>query len=127
MARDNGVTSLIQPPAAAGAAGCGVSGSLGERHSPPPADADFARRYAQVFTPALAHYSPLVVDRAEGSYLYTCDGRRYLDLGSGIATTNVGHSHPQVLAAAGAQLRRVTHVSITAYHEAPLALAERLV
>src|SRR5436190_11127920 len=123
MARDNGVTSLIQPPAAAGA----VRDDVGERHSPPPADADFARRYAQVFTPALAHYSPLIVERAQGSFLYTPDGRRYLDLGSGIATTNVGHSHPRVIAAAEAQLRRVTHVSITAYHEAPLALAERLV
>jgi 4-aminobutyrate aminotransferase len=96
------------------------------QHSPPPADAAFARRYARVFTPALAHYSPLIVERAEGAYLYARDGRRYLDLGSGIATTNVGHSHPRVVAAAEAQLRRVTHLSITAYHEAPLALAERL-
>ena len=97
------------------------------RSSPPPGDAEFARRYARVFAPALARYSPLIVERAEGAYLYAHDGRAYLDLGSGIATTNLGHSHPLVIAAAEAQLRKALHLSITAYHEAPLALAERLV
>jgi 4-aminobutyrate aminotransferase len=96
-------------------------------HSPPAADASFAERYRRVFTPALAHYSPLIVERAEGSYLYARDGRRYLDLGSGIGTINVGHSHPRVVTAAQAQLQQVTHLSITAYHDAPLALAEQLV
>src|SRR5438105_3367438 len=52
MARDNGVTSLIQPPEAAGA----VRRDVGERHSPPPADADFARRYAPVVPPPVAAY-----------------------------------------------------------------------
>ena len=110
MVRDKGVTT----PAPRGS-------------SPPPTDAVFAQRYERVFTPALAHYSPLVVERAQGAYLYTAGGRRYLDLASGIATTNLGHGHPRVVAAAEQQLRRVIHLSITAYHEAPLVLAERLV
>src|SRR5690242_8103258 len=130
MARDNGVTALDFPSTADGYAAHDdariPTHTYRPDQSPLPADPALAERYARVFTPALAHYSPLVVERAEGSYLYTRDGQRYLDLGSGIATTNVGHSHPQVVAAAEAQLRRVTHLSITAYHEAPIALAERL-
>jgi 4-aminobutyrate aminotransferase len=100
---------------------------LGGQGSPAPEDPELARRYAAVIAPALAHYSPLVVERAQGAYLYTSGGGRYLDLGSGIATTNLGHSHPEVVAAVEAQLHRVTHLSITAYHEAPVALAEHLV
>ncbi len=96
------------------------------RRSPLPADPAFARRYKRVFTPALAHYSPLIVERAEGAYLFARDGRRYLDLGSGIATTNLGHCHPRVVAAAQAQLAQLMHLSITAYCEPPLRLAERL-
>src|SRR5262245_17787909 len=120
MVRDDGVTVVAGPP------GPG-DGTDAAPSSPPPADPGLARRYARVITPALAHYSPLVVERAEGAYLYTAGGGRYLDLGSGIATTNLGHGHPEVLAAAEAQLRRVVHLSITAYNEAPVALAEALV
>ncbi len=52
----------------------------------------------------LYRYTPLVIDRAQGSYLYAVDGRRYLDFASGIAVTNLGHGHPQVLKAAHEQL-----------------------
>ncbi len=51
-----------------------------------------------VLMPSFAGDWPLLpVTHAEGAYLYTSDGKRYLDFTSGIAVTNVGHGHPRVL------------------------------
>ncbi|MEX0600527.1 MAG: aminotransferase class III-fold pyridoxal phosphate-dependent enzyme, partial [Rhodothermales bacterium] len=41
----------------------------------------------------------LVVDRAEGPYLYLQDGRRIIDMISGIAVSSLGHGHPAVVQA----------------------------
>jgi 4-aminobutyrate aminotransferase len=74
----------------------------------------------------LYRYTPIVVDRAQGSYLYGVDGRRYLDFASGIGVTNLGHGHPAVIAAAKAQLDRVVHTSVVAHHQPAIELAERI-
>ena len=42
--------------------------------------------------------SDLAFERGEGSYLYTADGRRYLDFAAGIAVNALGHCHPHVVA-----------------------------
>lgn len=52
----------------------------------------------------------LEVDRAEGCYIWDKAGKRYLDLISGIAVTNIGHRHPHVIQAIKAQLDRYQHV-----------------
>ena len=49
--------------------------------------------------------------RGEGVYLYDDTGRQYLDFGSGIAVTSVGHSHPKWVAALQAQAATLTHCS----------------
>jgi acetylornithine/N-succinyldiaminopimelate aminotransferase len=49
--------------------------------------------------------------RGEGSWLWTTDGRRMLDFGSGIAVTGLGHAHPHLLAALTEQGSRLWHVS----------------
>jgi 4-aminobutyrate aminotransferase/(S)-3-amino-2-methylpropionate transaminase len=70
---------------------------------------------------------PIVIDRAEGAYLWDTDGRRYLDFVGGIGVLNVGHNHPRVVAAVKAQLRRVTHTAFqVAAYERYITLAERL-
>ena len=74
----------------------------------------------------LYRYTPLVIDRAQGSYLYTVEGRRYLDFASGIAVTNLGHGHPVVIEAAKAQLDKVVHTSVVAHHQPAIQLAERI-
>jgi len=43
--------------------------------------------------------NPLAVERAEGVYFYTTDGKRYLDFNSQLMSVNIGHSHPKVLEA----------------------------
>ncbi|MCB1833250.1 MAG: aminotransferase class III-fold pyridoxal phosphate-dependent enzyme, partial [Geminicoccaceae bacterium] len=39
----------------------------------------------------------LVFERGEGAWLYTNDGRKFLDFASGIAVTGLGHAHPHLV------------------------------
>ena len=41
--------------------------------------------------------APLAFVKGEGSWLIAEDGRRYLDLGSGIAVNALGHAHPALV------------------------------
>jgi len=58
--------------------------------------------------------SPFLIDveRAEGIYLYSPSGKRYIDLISGIAVSNVGHGHPKVIRAVKAQVEKHLHVMV---------------
>jgi len=76
--------------------------------------------------PVLYRYTPLVIDHAQGSYLFARDGRRYLDFTCGIGVTNLGHGHPHVVEAAHQQVDRLIHISVVAHHEPMIALAEKL-
>ncbi len=53
----------------------------------------------------------LAFERGEGAWLYTADGRRYLDFGAGIATSSLGHHNAHLIAAITEQAARVMHVS----------------
>ncbi|MBC6989474.1 aspartate aminotransferase family protein [Hymenobacter sp. BT491] len=54
----------------------------------------------------------LEIERAEGVYMYGFDGRRYLDLISGIGVSNVGHRHPRVIQAIKDQLDKYLHLMV---------------
>ncbi len=54
----------------------------------------------------------VMVDRAEGPWIYTPEGRRYLDLLSGIGVANLGHTHPAVVEAVRRQNERHHHVMV---------------
>ncbi|NJM84120.1 MAG: aspartate aminotransferase family protein [Tabrizicola sp.] len=66
-----------------------------------------------MITPVLPTYNraPLAFVKGEGSWLIAEDGRRYLDLGSGIAVTALGHAHPAMVETITAQAGRLWHVS----------------
>ena len=53
----------------------------------------------------------LAFERGEGAYLFSADGRRYLDFASGIAVTGLGHSHPRLVAALNEQAGKLWHCS----------------
>ncbi|WP_238364785.1 aspartate aminotransferase family protein [Mesobacterium pallidum] len=55
--------------------------------------------------------APLSFARGEGSWLIEADGRRFLDLGAGIAVNALGHAHPALVAALTEQASKVWHVS----------------
>ena len=54
----------------------------------------------------------LEIDRAEGVYLYAQDGKRYIDLISGIGVSNVGHRHPKVVEAIKGQIDKYMHLMV---------------
>ena len=82
---------------------------------------------SELLSPAYSRYSDLMVERAEGAWLYTADGRSILDFGCGIAVTGLGHGHPEVVRAVHEQVDRLWHVSGTAHHPQMIAAAEALV
>ena len=51
-----------------------------------------------------ANVKPIPIERAEGVYFYTSDGRRILDWNSQLMSVNIGHSHPYVIQAMKDQL-----------------------
>lgn len=57
------------------------------------------------------HPLPVVVERAEGVWLYDVEGNRYLDCLSAYSAVNQGHAHPQILEAMVEQAHRVTLTS----------------
>lgn len=54
----------------------------------------------------------LEVERAEGVYLYDPNGKKYLDLISGIGVSGVGHCHPKVIAAIREQTEKYLHTLV---------------
>jgi len=53
----------------------------------------------------------LAFERGEGCWLYTVDGRRFLDFGAGIATSSLGHNNKHLADAIAEQAHKVMHVS----------------
>ena len=66
-----------------------------------------------MISPVLPTYNraPLAFASGEGCWLTTTDGRRFLDLGSGIAVNALGHAHPALVEVLTEQARRLWHVS----------------
>jgi acetylornithine/N-succinyldiaminopimelate aminotransferase len=76
--------------------------------------------------PTYARYD-LAFERGEGAYLFTKDGRKYLDFASGIAVTVLGHSHPHLVNAVVEQAKKLWHCSNLFEIPGQQRLAERLV
>ncbi len=68
----------------------------------------------------------LVISRGEGCWVWDVDGRRYLDLVSGIAVNALGHSHPELVAAISKQAGELVHVSNFFTTTAQVGAAERI-
>ena len=80
-----------------------------------------------VNTSMLSGITPVVIDRAEGALVFDENGQKYIDCFAGIAVTNAGHSNPEVIEAAKAQLDKYIHCcSYVYYNKAMADLAEKL-
>lgn len=69
---------------------------------------------------------PVLFERGEGVYLYDADGKKYLDLLSGIGVNALGYAHPVIEQALIAQAKRVVHISNLFFHEHQAKLASLL-
>src|SRR6516162_1005242 len=70
----------------------------------------------EIFLNNLAQTSPfpflIPIEKAEGIFLYSPDGKKYMDLISGIGVNNIGHRHPYVIQAIKNQLDKHLHVMV---------------
>jgi acetylornithine/N-succinyldiaminopimelate aminotransferase len=82
--------------------------------------------FDQFVVPSYSRFD-LVLERAEGSYVWDVDGKRYLDLAGGIAVCSLGHAHPEITKALVEQSRKLIHVSNLYYTEPQGRLAKRIV
>lgn len=54
----------------------------------------------------------LEIEKAEGMYMYDVNGKKYMDLISGISVSNLGHRHPNVINAVKEQLEKYTYLMV---------------
>jgi 4-aminobutyrate aminotransferase len=70
---------------------------------------------------------PVVLERAQGAYLWDVDGNCYIDFHSGIGVCSTGNCHPRVVEAIKKQAEKAIHIpSADFYHEPVGKLAEKL-
>jgi acetylornithine aminotransferase/acetylornithine/N-succinyldiaminopimelate aminotransferase len=98
--------------------------------SPPPIVRNQFESVRELFTryvvPSYGRFE-LAFSRGAGCHVWDVNGRRYLDLGGGIAVCALGHAHPEITQALVEQSQQLVHVSNLYYHEPQGRLAERIV
>ena len=82
--------------------------------------------FEQNVVPSYARFD-IALKYGQGNYVWDADGKRYLDLGGGIAVCSLGHSHPEISKALSAQSQTLIHVSNLYYNELQGRLAKRIV
>jgi 4-aminobutyrate aminotransferase/(S)-3-amino-2-methylpropionate transaminase len=94
---------------------------------PGPKSKAILERKERVVADPLSVFVPVVIDHSQGATLTDVDGNTFLDFTGGVGCLNVGHSHPEVVAAAQEQLGRFSHTDFTIVpYEIYVTLAERL-
>ncbi len=87
----------------------------------------FVERDSKVVSPSYTRDYPFVMSHGKGAEVWDVDGRRYLDLTTGIAVNATGHSHPKVVQAIKDQADKFIHMAGTDfYYPVQTQLAERL-
>ena len=98
--------------------------------SPPPLVRNDAAAVQALFqqnvVPSYGRFD-IVLSHGSGIYVYDIAGRRYLDLGGGIAVNSLGHANPAITEALVEQSRKLIHCSNYYYHEPQGRLAQALV
>src|SRR3974390_243124 len=82
--------------------------------------------FQQYVVPSYGRFE-IALSHGAGSYVYDVTGKRYLDLGGGIAVSALGHAHPAITEALVEQSRKLIHTSNFYYHEPQGRLAQALV
>ena len=94
---------------------------------PGPKASELIKRDERLLSGSLTRSAPLVGEKAEGMYIEDPDGNVFLDFGSGIAVTALGHRHPAVVEAIKKQLDKLIFVNSLDYYSPPqVDYAERI-
>lgn len=87
---------------------------------------NIVKRARKLLTPALGWDTELVIRRGRGAEVETKTGKKYLDFSCGTATTNIGHCHPKVVAAAKHQMNNLIHAGGVYFYDSIVKLSEEL-
>ena len=96
-------------------------------------ESDLARDFQNIWHPCTQHkdfetIKPLMVERADGVYLFDRQGKRYLDAISSWWVNLLGHNHPRLNAALNSQLEKMAHVMFAGItHQPAIDLASSLI
>ena len=82
-----------------------------------------ARKHLTRYGPS---FESIIVERAEGSFVYDADGRAILDFTSGQMSAVLGHTHPDIVATVDRQVRSVAHLFSGMLSRPVVELASRL-
>ena len=94
---------------------------------PGPRSQEIHERRLRTVARGVGSVLPIYIAHADGPWVTDVDGNRFLDLGSGIGVTTIGHGNAAATAAAAAQLEQVTHTLFTVTpYEGYVRLAELL-
>jgi 4-aminobutyrate aminotransferase len=96
--------------------------------SPEISSAQLIERDKKNVTQAIYRYTDIAFARGEGPFLYDFEGNRYYDFVAGIATMNVGHNHPRVIAAIIEQAETLIHAAAhVGYMQPYVEILEKLI
>jgi len=87
---------------------------------------DIRRMFQRNVVPTYSRFD-VALDHGEGSHVFDVAGKRYLDLGGGIAVCALGHANPEITDALLEQSRKLLHVSNLYFTKPQAQLAEALV
>jgi Adenosylmethionine-8-amino-7-oxononanoate aminotransferase len=85
-----------------------------------------SRQYTLYEWSAQNAVDPIAVERAEGVYFYTPDGKRYLDFNSQLMSVNIGHGDQRVMRAIAAQAEKLAYANPFMAHEPRARLGQKL-
>lgn len=87
---------------------------------------DFGNKH---ITPGIGRVSnDLVIEKGKGTWVWTTDGKKWLDFTSGIGVTCLGHAHPAITAAVTSQVEKISHSQVNIAHSlSQLQLIEKLI
>ena len=87
---------------------------------------DLSSRLRDVIAPVISFDSDIEIVKSDGVHLIDSNGKQYLDFACGIATTNIGHSHPAVLKAVHEQVDRFFHAGGVFLYDTLVTAGEKL-
>src|SRR6476620_12509491 len=85
-----------------------------------------SRKHSLYEWSAQSAVDPIPVERAEGIYFYTPDGKRYIDFNSQLMSVNIGHGDKRVISAIQQQAEKLAYANPFMAHEPRARLGEKL-
>ena len=86
---------------------------------------EIKERFKQFVVPTYGRF-PITLDRGKAAYVWDTDGKRYLDLGGGIAVNCLGHAHPEISQSLAEQSAKLMHCTNFYHFDGQARLAENL-